>query len=90
MPEHESHTPWWHGQAEAPAPRRRKSEEGGYALLFVLLVAAVIAISLYKEMPRVAFNTQRQKERPPAEARWRVWPLGDRLTREDERRLDQG
>jgi uncharacterized membrane protein YgcG len=42
--------------------RRRKSEEGGYALLFVLLTAAVIAISLYKQLPRVAFDTQRQKE----------------------------
>ena len=53
-----------------PSVRRRKAavrptkkgEEGGYALLFVLLMAAVIAISLYKQLPRVAFDTQRQKE----------------------------
>ncbi len=50
------------GQAEALAPQRKKREEGGYALLFVLLVAAVIAISLYKQLPRVAFDTQRQRE----------------------------
>jgi hypothetical protein len=31
-------------------------------LLFVLLMAAVVAISLYKQLPRVAFDTQRQKE----------------------------
>ncbi len=45
-----------------PPRRRRRGEEGGYALLFVLLTAAVIAISLYKQLPRVAFDTQRQKE----------------------------
>ncbi len=40
----------------------KKSEEGGYALLFVLLLAALVAISLYRALPRVAFDTQRQKE----------------------------
>ena len=39
-----------------PPRRRRRGEEGGYALLFVLLTAAVIAISLYKQLPRVAFE----------------------------------
>lgn len=41
---------------------RRKGEQGGYALLLVLLMAAFIAINLYMEAPRVAFQAQRQKE----------------------------
>src|SRR5438105_15231622 len=40
----------------------RRQKESGYALMFVFLMAAVIAISLYMEIPRVAFETQRQKE----------------------------
>ena len=40
----------------------RKRGESGFALLLVFLMAAVIAISLYVEMPRVAFQAQRQKE----------------------------
>lgn len=39
--------------------RRRES---GFALLLVFLMAAVIALSLYMEIPRVAFESQRQKE----------------------------
>lgn len=42
--------------------KRRNREEGGYALLLVLLLAAGIAISLYMEMPRIAFETQRNRE----------------------------
>jgi hypothetical protein len=42
------------------APRRRS--ESGFAMLLVFLMAAVIAISLYMEVPRVAFESQRQKE----------------------------
>ena len=48
-------------QAEAPALRRH-SGESGYALMLVFLMAAVIAISLYREIPRVAFQSQRHKE----------------------------
>jgi type II secretory pathway pseudopilin PulG len=40
----------------------RRPAESGFALLTVLLMAAVIAISLYLELPRVAFEAQRQKE----------------------------
>jgi type II secretory pathway pseudopilin PulG len=40
-------------------PRR---EERGFALLFILLVAAGIAISMYMELPRIAFETQRNRE----------------------------
>lgn len=42
-------------------PRRRKSE-GGYALLLVYAMAAAIAVMLYMEIPRVAFEAQREKE----------------------------
>jgi type II secretory pathway pseudopilin PulG len=42
--------------------RRRRKNESGFILLVVLLMAAIIAISLYKEIPRVAFESQRQKE----------------------------
>jgi hypothetical protein len=41
--------------------RRRKSE-GGFALLFVFLMAAMVAIALYTEMPRVLFEAERAKE----------------------------
>lgn len=39
----------------------RKSERGS-ALLIVLVFAAIIAISLYKELPVVVFESQRQEE----------------------------
>lgn len=41
---------------------KRRRRESGFALLLVFLMAAVIAISLYMEIPRVAFESQRQKE----------------------------
>ena len=41
---------------------RRRRKQSGFALLFVFLTAAIIAITLYMEIPRVAFETQRQKE----------------------------
>ncbi|HEY2017871.1 MAG TPA: hypothetical protein VGH38_30415, partial [Bryobacteraceae bacterium] len=40
--------------------KRRK--ESGFALLLIFLMAAVVAISLYMEIPRIAFESQRQKE----------------------------
>ncbi len=42
--------------------RRRRQNEGGYALLLVLALAAAVAVKLYIEMPRVAFEHQRDKE----------------------------
>jgi type II secretory pathway pseudopilin PulG len=42
--------------------RARRKGESGFALLFVFLMAAIIAISLYSEMPRVAFEAQRTEE----------------------------
>ena len=40
----------------------RKRHESGYAILMVFLLAATIAISLYEVAPRVAFESQRDKE----------------------------
>jgi hypothetical protein len=48
-------------RAQPTHPRRRRGDSG-FALLLVFLMAAVGAILLYKEIPRVAFETQRQKE----------------------------
>ena len=45
-----------------PAPKTQHPPESGYAMLLVFLMAAMIAIALYKEMPRVAFEAQRSKE----------------------------
>jgi hypothetical protein len=42
--------------------RARRRNESGFALLLVFLMAAMIAITLYLEIPRVAFDAQRQKE----------------------------
>jgi hypothetical protein len=42
--------------------KQPKSKESGFALLMVFLLAACVAITLYYEMPRVAFEAERQKE----------------------------
>jgi hypothetical protein len=42
--------------------REDAAGESGYALLLVFLMAAIIALALYKELPRVAFEAQRAKE----------------------------
>ena len=42
-------------------PRGRQSQRG-FALLLVFLMAAVLAITLYMELPRVAMQSQRDKE----------------------------
>ena len=41
--------------------RRRKNEQG-FALLLVFLMAAIVGITLYMEVPRVAMQSQRDKE----------------------------
>ncbi len=38
------------------------ARESGYAMLLVFLMAAMIAIALYNEIPRIAFEAQRAKE----------------------------
>ena len=40
----------------------KRRQESGFALLMVFVMAAVIAIGLYYEMPRVAFESQRARE----------------------------
>jgi hypothetical protein len=40
----------------------RRNPESGFALLFIYAMAAAIAISLFLELPRVAFEAQRDKE----------------------------
>src|SRR5215467_6444227 len=41
---------------------KRRSDERGFAMLLVFLMAACIGISLYMEIPRVSFESQRAKE----------------------------
>ena len=45
-----------------PVSQRRESQRG-FALLVIFLMAAAIALMLYIQMPRVAFETEREKER---------------------------
>ena len=40
----------------------KRRDESGFAMLLVFVLAAAIAIGLYMEMPRVAFESQRQRE----------------------------
>jgi hypothetical protein len=40
----------------------RRRPESGFALLLVFVLAAAIAITMYMEMPRVAFESQRARE----------------------------
>ncbi len=40
----------------------KRQDQSGFALLLVLAMAAVVAIMLYMEVPRVAFEAQRDKE----------------------------
>ena len=39
-----------------------KRQERGFALLMVFLMAAAISIMLYRQLPRVAFESQRDKD----------------------------
>ncbi len=42
--------------------RRKQSRRSGFALLFVFMLSAAIAVMLYREMPRIVFQGQREKE----------------------------
>jgi len=42
--------------------RGSRNPESGYALLLVFAMAAIVAVSLYMQVPRVAFEAQRDKE----------------------------
>jgi type II secretory pathway pseudopilin PulG len=41
---------------------RRRQNERGFALLLIFLMAAILAITLYMEIPRLAMQSQRDKE----------------------------
>ena len=47
---------------EGQTRSRRRDSQGGYALLMVFLMAAIVALMLYQQLPRVAFETEREKE----------------------------
>ena len=42
--------------------RRRRDSQGGFALLLVFLMAAIVALMLYQQLPREAFESERDKE----------------------------
>src|SRR5689334_5815360 len=42
--------------------RRRRESQQGYALLMIFLMAGIIALMLYQQLPRVAFESEREKE----------------------------
>jgi type II secretory pathway pseudopilin PulG len=44
------------------AHRPRRSREGGYALLFVLFLTAVLAVTLTRALPQIAMQSQRVRE----------------------------
>lgn len=51
--------------ASGRAPRRKVANRGGeegFALLLVFAMAAIVAITLYMQLPRVAFEAQRDRE----------------------------
>ena len=50
------------GGTRADRGGRRTTPESGFALLFVYAMAATVAIMLFMELPRVAFEAQRDKE----------------------------
>jgi type II secretory pathway pseudopilin PulG len=42
--------------------KRRRRDERGFVMLLVFLMAAIVGIMLYSELPRVSFESQRAKE----------------------------
>ena len=42
--------------------RRGKDPEAGFVMLLVFVMAAAVAIMLYMELPRVAFEAQRTRK----------------------------
>ncbi len=41
---------------------RRSRNQGGFAMLFIFVMAGIVAITFYMQLPRVAFENQRNKE----------------------------
>src|SRR5580693_164944 len=50
------------GFAHRKRPTAGRNPESGYVLLFVFAMAAIVAVTLYMQVPRVAFEAQRDKE----------------------------
>jgi hypothetical protein len=51
-----------HRETLLPPVRNRRPGERGFALLLVFLLAAAVALMLYSQVPRVAFESERDKE----------------------------
>src|SRR5580698_8085993 len=47
---------------KGPGAKGPAGNERGYSLLFVFLMASVVALYLYMQLPRVAFESERDKE----------------------------
>ncbi|MEO5923541.1 MAG: hypothetical protein ABIR70_06920 [Bryobacteraceae bacterium] len=45
-----------------PATARRKQQQGGFILLVIFMMAGAVALMLYVQLPRVAFESEREKE----------------------------
>ncbi len=45
-----------------PATARRKQQQGGFILLVIFMMAGAVALMLYTQLPRVAFESEREKE----------------------------
>ncbi len=54
----------WPVTKKGPGARGQgpENDERGYALLFVFLMAAIVGLYLYSQLPRVAFESERDKE----------------------------
>ena len=45
-----------------PATARRRQQQGGFILLIIFMMAGAIGLMLYAQLPRVAFESEREKE----------------------------
>ena len=52
----------------AACRKSRRNQQSGFAILFIFLTASIVAITLYLEIPRIAMQTQRDKEQTLIEA----------------------
>jgi len=49
-------------KATKPKPTKARHGERGYALLTIFLMASIVALMLFVQLPRVAFESEREKE----------------------------
>ena len=59
--------------------KRRRRDERGFVMLLVFLMAALIAISLYNEIPRVSFESQRRARQRRLETRGALVVTGEQV-----------